>query len=197
MFNVSRSRSEFDRRRASGVNDSFGMATAASTNEISEEDREIAKSSPILEPFNKKINNLGPKNRDNWLKKIQQAFDDNRTSIDTNAREQENPCAQMEYDIFTAAKNLIIYQANCMKKINEIKKFTNEKRSFVDEYVRVRREKEEKAAALAATSAKSELDERETMKNDPRDIKLESSSTGSFTSALSLFKTEELVIETR
>lgn len=159
--------------------------------EISEEEKKIAKTSPIIDPFNMKINNLGPKSRDNWLKKIQQSFDENLSSTGSSTRGDEDVdkvCPRMEHEIFAAAKNLIIYQANCMKKINEIKKFTKDKKSFLDELTRMRREAE------VAETLKSETNTIEAeipAQNVKKEFDFKSTS---FTSALTVFKTEELVI---
>ena len=39
-------------------------------------------------------------------------------------------CTKFEHEILLKSKNLSIYQANCMRKINEIKKFTKENKYY-------------------------------------------------------------------
>lgn len=158
--------------------------------QVSDEDKEVAKNSPIIDPFNMKINNLGVKSRDNWLKKIQQAFDENlsSTTMSDSCDQPSDLCAQIEHGIFVSAKNLIIYQANCMKKINEVKKFTKECRSFLAEYMRLKREAEE---ATATETNKVESIEQLQTADMKKEVNLRPTS---FTSALKMLKSEDSVI---
>ena len=43
-------------------------------------------------------------------------------------------CIDIEYEIFDKAKNIILYQSNLIKKLSELKRFTKEKRSFIQDY---------------------------------------------------------------
>lgn len=174
-------RSEFEKRRGgSGLDDS---SFPTRTNEFTEEDKEIAKTSPIIDPFNKKINNLGPKSRDNWLKKIQQIFNENASATNTN--NAGNICVLIEHEIFISAKNLIIYQANCMKKISELKKYTKEGRSYLTEYEATRLKKEAEA---------EQEHEKKKAEICSIEVKKEVESLTCFTSALKMLKSEDMMV---
>lgn len=132
-------RAEFSKRKSTNApNDPI------QTNKLTDEEKEIAKSSPIADPFNGKINNLGVKSRDNWFRKICQSFEENVKLYDPghDVDNVKTISVDFEHEIFKNSKNLIIYQSNCMKKINELRKFTKEKKSFMEEYSRRVQEQE-------------------------------------------------------
>ncbi|RNA05219.1 ATP-dependent DNA helicase Q5 isoform X2 [Brachionus plicatilis] len=131
-------KSEFDKRK-------FSQPIQSNNAEITEEEKLIAKTTLVKEPFNNKIQNLSIKSRDSWLKKIHQTLEENsnqmESTVDLNGVNEL--LTEVEYDIFQRSKNLIIYQANSLKKINEIKKSTKEKKSFLTEYKNSKVEKKD------------------------------------------------------
>nr|QNH68106.1 ATP-dependent DNA helicase Q5 [Brachionus koreanus] len=131
-------RTEFQKRK-------FSHQTESSNTEITNEEKLLAKTSLVQDPFNNKIQNLSVRSRDSWLKKIQQTIEENSNIMALNIDQNviSELLSNVEYDIFQRSKNLIIYQANSLKKINEIKKATKEKKSFVNEYLNQKNEKKE------------------------------------------------------
>ncbi len=51
-----------------------------------------------------------------------------------NEEECETFSIDLEHEIFEKAKNLILYQSNLIKKLTELKKFTKDKKAFINEY---------------------------------------------------------------
>jgi hypothetical protein len=124
-------RSEFEKRRSHSNE-------VTKNNEISEEEKELAKTTDLLDPFSRKIQNLSLKSRENWYKKILQLMQENYQLTNYFDQDEEKDeiklCVKIENEILTKSKNLVIYQANCMKKITEIKNLNKEKKSYVSEY---------------------------------------------------------------
>jgi hypothetical protein len=112
--------------------------SSSKKNDISQEDRELARTTRLKDPFNKKIQNLTLKSRDNWFTKIVKALNENFDLFKNKAidfdYDQTEMCVEFEHEIFQKAKNLVIYQSNSMKKINELKKYTKENRFYLEEY---------------------------------------------------------------
>lgn len=122
-------KSEFDKRK-------LAQSTQSNNTEITSEQRLIAKTTLVRDPFDNKIQNLSIRSRDCWLKKIQQTLEVNSKTVgyDLDQNQVNEVLAEIEYDIFQRSKNLVIYQANSLKKINLIMKATREKRSYLDEF---------------------------------------------------------------
>ena len=87
-----------------------------------------------------------------------QGLQENLNLFSRFSEDENELCAKIEYEILTGAKNLVIYQSNCMKKISEIKKASKEKRSFYEEYLR-EREKLEKELEQKRLDNEEELDD--------------------------------------
>lgn len=119
-----------------------GSDESSKNNDITEEDREMAKNTPLKDPFNKKIQNLTLKSRDNWFTKIVKALEENFELFKSKAVDFDydinEMCVEFEHEIFQKAKNLVIYQSNCMKKINELKKHTKENKFYLEEYKKMK-----------------------------------------------------------
>lgn len=175
----------------------MNSSLSTTANEITQEDREIAaQNSLLIDPFDKKINNLGPKSRVNWLKKIQQSFEENAAAANSSRfRSIDELCAKLEHEIFAGAKNLIIYQANCMKKITEIKNCTKEKRSYLAEYeaARVKKDASERQAIEAAAD-EDEKSSKSGASSTSENKNVNLLQTTSFTSALQMIKKQDLVV---
>ena len=93
-------------------------------------------------------------------------------------------CIDIEYEIFDKAKNLILYQSNLIKKLSELKRFTKEKRSFIQDYETKKRNNIQEMNIDSENSILKE-ENKEFKKNVPV-----SSGVG-FTSALNIFKNTE------
>ena len=111
--------------------------------EPSKEDMLLAETTALTDPLTKKIPNLTLKARENWFKKIQQVLKENfdlfvhrMSSVDFEF-DQTKMCVEFEYDQVKKSKNLSIYQANCIKKIKELKGYTNENKFYLEEYKRI------------------------------------------------------------
>jgi len=102
----------------------------------SEEERILAQTTLIKDPMNKKIQNLTLKSRENSFKKLVENCMENSKQFDSfqNESEIEKMCTDIEHEIFAKSKNLIIYQSNFLKKINQIKRCTKEHKSFIEEH---------------------------------------------------------------
>jgi hypothetical protein len=129
-------KSELNKRNRNHSNEN---SPTISNNEISDEDKRLAASTSLKDPFNKKIHSLTIKSRDNWMQKMYQYLVENTTSTTEGATviseiDQKQLCIELEYNVLINSKNMILYQANCMKKINEFRKYTKENRSFFNEY---------------------------------------------------------------
>ena len=80
------------------------------------------------------------KSRENWFKKLVQIIAENLKLVSNLTLDDPNElpdgpekdyCINFEHEQMTASKNLIIYQANFMKKINEVKRCNKETRLFL------------------------------------------------------------------
>lgn len=129
-------RSEFDKRK-------FAQSSQSNSTGVTSEEKLIAKTSLVKDPFNNKIQNLTIRSRDCWLKKIQQTLEENSKTgaLDLDSNQVNEVLTEIEHDIFQRSKNLIIYQANSLKMINLIKKATKEKKSFLNEFKNSQNEK--------------------------------------------------------
>jgi hypothetical protein len=176
-------RAEFNKRKVTAE-----TSTSSDRNEITLEEREVADNSPILDPFNRKINNLGAKSRDNWFRKMVQSLEENLKVFPNPDEDKESLCVTMEHESFSNAKNLIIYQSNCMKKISEIKKFTKDNKSFGDEYKRRAIEMAENEKKEENLPKPEDEEENECGNNKKPSLSVCSSS---FTSALKIYTSNE------
>jgi hypothetical protein len=178
-------RAELNKRKMNSSNDDFNSSFGKS-NQPTEEDIELAENTDLLDPLNKKIHNLSLKSRENWYKKILQLTEENYNLIENKYKSddlsEKSICVQIENEIFQKAKNLIIYQANCMKKINEIKKFNKEKVSALDSYLKDKQNKQE-----IKNEINDENDESET-KNDEKDEKSNDFKHANFTTGFTTAK---------
>jgi hypothetical protein len=154
------------------------------------EELQLAEVSKLKEPLNKKLANLTLKSRENWFKKMVQVLEENSKG---NAENKETDmCVEFEHDILIKSKNLSIYQANCMRKISEIKKFTKENKYYIDYY------NEQQNQLLEAKEQEQAEDKNKIINKLESDKALNDSSStikafsSTFTSALTLFndKTE-------
>lgn len=91
----------------------------------------LAETTPIKEPLDKKIQNLSLKTRESSFRKLYEYCIENSKKWSIDDAECENFCIECEYEMFKKAKNLIIYQSYFLKKLNEIRKCTNENRCFI------------------------------------------------------------------
>lgn len=182
-------RSEFDKRKSNSF-----QSVESNNHDLTDEEKILAKTTLVKDIYNNKIQNLSLKSRDNWLKKIQETLKENLKSFDLDADEDEvsDLLSNLEYEVFQKSKNLIVYQASSLKKINEVKKATKDKVSFLIEYKKTASEKESK------TEEKISLEEEE--KNDlgQRNLRFKpprfDSTFANFTSALNVFKEEKKLI---
>lgn len=110
-----------------------------------------------------------------------QVFEENSKGNGDN--QETDICVKFEFEILNKSKNLSIYQANCMRKINEIKKFTKENRYYIDYYNDQRIKLE-----LEAKQEKSD-DEEAITKTESVDTKNDQIKvfTSTFTSALCFY----------
>ena len=111
--------------------------------EPSKEDLLLAKTTVLTDPLTKKIPNLTLRAREYWFKKIQDVLKENcdlfahrKSSLDFEFSETKM-CVEFEYDQVKKSKNLSIYQANCYKKIKELKGYTSENKFYLEEYKRL------------------------------------------------------------
>lgn len=126
-------RSELNKRRS-------GATTESPKVKISEEEKQRAKCTKLIDPFNAKIANLTLKSRENWFTKMCQVMQENFDLFSNNPENTEEKkyelCVKFEYEILEKAKNLSIYQAKCMTKYKEIRNLSAAKKSFLDEYLK-------------------------------------------------------------
>ncbi len=124
-FRTNLIRNELNRRK---LNSSLDL----NDQNMNEEEKQLAKLTKLSDPFNKKISNLTLKARQNWFNKMVQVLEENSKGKMEN--KESDLCIEFEHEILIKSKNLSIYQANCMRKISEIKKFTKENKYFIDYY---------------------------------------------------------------
>jgi hypothetical protein len=163
---------------------------ASSNNEPSEEEKLLAEKTLLTDPFTQKIQGLTLKARENWFKKMQQVLQKNfdlfeykLSSIDFEY-DQTKMCIEFEFDHLKKARNLSIYQANCIKKIREIEKFTIENKFYLEEY-KQSKERLNEEILVDKTSCDEIAKTGENLNsqtNNPNNVKMQG-----FTSALSVF----------
>ncbi|CAF0712489.1 unnamed protein product [Brachionus calyciflorus] len=182
-------KAEFDKRKSNSF-----QPLESNSQELTDEEKIIAKTTLVKDVHNNKIQNLSLKSRDNWLKKIQENLEENLKLFDPDAdRDEVNELlTEMEYSVFQGAKNLIIYQANSIKKINEVKKFIKDKKSCLQEYKKSKKQQEVKISKNEnddenAEEEKSDLVQRNGKFKPPRF----DNPSANFTSALTLMKEEK------
>jgi hypothetical protein len=170
-------KSEFDKRRSGAGCEDF------KNNELSEEEKQLAKTTRLQDPLNSKIQNLGLKSRTNWHTKISQSLKSNTNSSDSLACDIEidDLSIKLELEAFEKAKNLITYQASCMKKISEINKATKSGLSFFKLY-----KKNLEEETIAKTLEHESEHQTEAKTTASLDTKIPEISLG-FQSALNLF----------
>ena len=185
-------KAELNKRKLNSSNEDLNKSLGQAT----EEDIQLAENTDLLDPLNKKFQNLSVKSRESWYKKILQLAEENYSLVGnkykTDDLNEKSICAQIENEIFQKAKNLMIYQANCVKKINEIKKCTTEKISFLDSYLKDKQKNDE----IKNEKIDNEIlnDKKNEQSNDFKNLNF---STG-FTSAKDLMlKCKEEKIETK
>jgi len=165
-------------------------STVSSNKEPSEEEKLLAGKTLLTDPFTQKIQGLTLKARENWFKKIQQVLKENFDlfeyklgSIDFE-HDQTKMCIEFEFDQLKKARNLSIYQANCIKKINEIKNFSKENKFYLEAYKQSKEMLDEKMH-VDRTSCDEIVKTAENL-NSPTSNSNNVKMTG-FTSALSVF----------
>jgi hypothetical protein len=184
-------RAEFDKRR-SGASEECERAKKI---EISEEEKELAKTTQLIDPCNNKIQNLGLKSRTNWHTKILQTLKANGDMFGSSDSEINRLAIEFEHETFSKAKNLITYQASCMKRISEITKATKSGKSFIAEY-KMQKENEEAMNKKLDESIQNEDDETTTSSKENSDFKPQNTNVG-FTSALSLLSVNKTEISVK
>jgi hypothetical protein len=173
---------EFQKRRSGG-----SAEFTSAKNVMNEEERELLRTTSLIDPENSKVPTLTLKSRTCWHAKIAQALHTNANQYGSaNESELDDLALQFEHEAFVKAKNTMIYTAGCMKRITAIMNATKSKVSYVAEF-KAQRERDETDRKTAESVQRDGPDDEEASKTSS----CKENTNAGFTSALSMMNVKK------